>query len=97
MATGICLMKLTEQGVKNLKDAPKRIAEAQKAIEALGGKWIDFYLTMGEYDYVAIADFPSDEIAMTYLMSLGMGGDVRTTTLRAFRLDEYQKMIGKLP
>jgi uncharacterized protein with GYD domain len=83
--------------VKNLKDAPKRIAEAQKAIEALGGKWIDFYLTMGEYDYVAIADFPSDEIAMTYLMSLGMGGDVRTTTLRAFTLDEYQKMIGKLP
>lgn len=97
MATGICLMKLTEQGIQNLKDAPKRIEEAKKAIEATGGKWIDFYLTMGEYDYVAIAEFPSDEVAMTYLMTLGTGGDVRTTTLRAFTLEEFQKMVEKLP
>ena len=97
MAIGICLMKLTEQGIKNLKDAPKRIAEAKKAIEATGGKLIDFYVTMGEYDYVAIAEFPSDEVTMSYLMTLGTGGDVRTTSLKAFTLEEFQKMVEKLP
>jgi uncharacterized protein with GYD domain len=97
MAIGICLMKLTEEGIKNLKDAPKRVAEAKKAVEALGGKWIGFYLTMGEYDYVAIAEFPSDEVAMTYLMSLGSDGNVRTTTLKAFTLEEFQKLVEKLP
>jgi len=97
MAIGICLMKLTEQGIKNLKEAPKRIAEAKKAIEATGGKLLDIYLTMGEYDYVAITEFPSDEIAMTYLMTLGTGGNVRTTTLKAFTLEEFQKMTEMLP
>ncbi len=97
MAIGICLMNLTEQGIKNLKDAPKRVVEAKKAIEAIGGKWLGFYLTMGEYDYVAIVDFPSDAVAMTYLMTLGTGGNVRTTTLKAFTEEEFQKMVEKLP
>ncbi len=97
MAIGICLMKLTEQGIKNLKDSPKNIAKAKEAVEAVGGKWIGFYLTMGEYDFVAIADFPSDEVGMTYLLALGTEGNVRTTTLRAFTEEEFQKMVEKLP
>ncbi len=96
MAIGICLMKLTEQGIRNIKYAPRRIAAAKEAVEAIGGKWIGFYLTMGEYDYVAIADFPSDEVAMTYLMSLGAAGNVRTTTLKGFTLDEFQSMVDKM-
>ncbi len=52
---------------------------------------------MGEYDYVAIAEFPSDEVTMSYLMTLGTGGDVRTTSLKAFTLEEFQKMVEKLP
>ena len=39
---------------------------------------------MGEYDYVAIGEMPSDEVAMRFLLSLGALGNVRTTTLRAF-------------
>jgi uncharacterized protein with GYD domain len=96
MSIGICLMKLTEQGIRNIKYAPKRAAAAKEAIEAIGGKWIGFYLTMGEYDYVAIVDFPGDEAAMTYLMSLGAAGNVRTTTLKGFTLDEFQNMVDKM-
>ena len=52
MPTYISLMKLTEQGIKDIKGAPSRIEAASKGIEALGGKLIEVYAVMGEYDYV---------------------------------------------
>ena len=48
----VCLRKLTEQGIKNIKDAPKRIEKGIKAYEAMGGKVLAFYSVMGEYNYV---------------------------------------------
>ena len=54
MPTYITLYKLTDQGVKNIKDAPGRIEDAVKGYESMGGKLIGFYSVMGEYDYVAI-------------------------------------------
>lgn len=93
----IILMNLTEQGVKAIKDAPARIAAAGKELEAAGGKLLSFYATMGQYDYVAIAEGPSDEVAMLQLIGLAMGGNVRTTTLKAFALDEFSAILSKLP
>ena len=43
MPTHVILMNLTEQGVKNVKDAPARVEEAAKALEAAGGKLLAFY------------------------------------------------------
>jgi len=97
MPTYLTLMKLTEQGVKNIKDAPKRVEAARKVIEGAGGKMPNFYLTMGEHDYVAITEFPSDESATAFLLGLGALGNVRTTTLRAFTEKEFAAMVKKLP
>jgi len=43
MPTYIVLYKLTDQGIRNIKEAPQRIEEGIKAIEAMGGKTINFY------------------------------------------------------
>ena len=97
MSTYIILMNLTEQGIKNIKDAPARIAKAAKALEAAGGKMLAFYTVMGLYDYVAITEAPSDEVALAQLLGLGMAGNVRTTTLKAFTQDEFAEILKKLP
>ena len=52
---------------------------------------------MGEYDYVAIIEAPSDEIAMALLMGLGAAGSIRTTTLKAFTAKQFAEIIDKLP
>ena len=52
---------------------------------------------MGEYDYVSIGEFPSDEHAMTFAMATGSRGNVRTTTLKAFTKEELAEIIKKLP
>ncbi len=93
----ICLMRLTDQGLKDIKNAPKRIEEAVKALEAMGGKLIGFYTVMGEYDYVGIAEVPSDEVAMAYLLGLGSGGTVKTTTLKAFTREQFKAVVERLP
>ena len=97
MPTYISLMKLTDQGIKDIKNAPQRLEEAIKGIEAIGGKLTGFYMVMGEYDYVAIAEGPSDEVAMTFLLGLGAAGNVRTTTLKAFTKEQIEEMVKGLP
>ena len=97
MATYVCLMNLTEQGIKDIKNAPERIEQGIKGVEAMGGKVTSFYTVMGEYDYVAICEFPSDQVGMTFLLMLGALGNVRTTTLKAFSKEEFAEMIEKLP
>jgi len=93
----ITLMKLTEQGVKTIKDAPKRIESGIKYLEKLGGKLIAFYVTLGEYDYIGIAEAPNDEVVMRFLLGLGMAGNVRTTTLKAYSKEQMAEIIKKLP
>ena len=88
---------MTDQGVKTIKDAPARIEAAIKAAEKMGGKVTGFYAVTGEYDYVAIGEFPSDEVATTLALATSSLGNARTTTLRAFTKEEFAAMVKKLP
>ncbi len=93
----VVLMKLTDQGAKDIKGAPARIEAGTKALEAAGGKLIGFYAVMGKYDYVAICESPSDEVAIGQSLALTAGGAVKTTTLRAFTVQEFVGILKKLP
>jgi len=92
----IALMKLTEQGIKDIKNAPQRLEKAIVGMGALGGELVDFYTVMGEYDYVAVAEFPNDEAGMIFLLTLGSLGNVRTTTLKAFNTQQFAEMVKKI-
>jgi uncharacterized protein with GYD domain len=91
----IVLFKWTEQGIRNVKDSPKRVEAAKKEAQRMGGK-ISVYFTLGEYDTVGILEMPDDETALQYLLKLGSLGNVRTTTLKAFPESEAGKMIAKI-
>ena len=97
MQTYILLLKLTDQGFKDIKKATKRIDLAVESLEAMGGKMIGIYAVTGEYDYVAIGEVPSDEVGMRFLLGLGAVGIVRTTTLRAFTREEFSAIVQKMP
>ncbi len=96
MHTYIVLMKLTDQGIKMVKDAPDRIETGIKSLEALGGKIDGFYATLGEYDYIACVDAPNEAVVMRFLLGLGAAGDVRTTTMKALAREEFEEIARKL-
>ena len=96
MATYITLINLTEQGVKTIKDLPARLAAGRQAMEANGGKLLQYYLTLGAQDAVVITDLPDDETAASVALQQAGLGNLRTTTLRACTEAEIPGILSKM-
>jgi uncharacterized protein with GYD domain len=92
----VVLVNWTNEGIKNVKESPKRLANAKALLEKLGGKLTAIYYTMGPHDLVAIGDAPDDDIMNRFLLELGRVGAVRTTTLKAWTEAEAAKLFGSL-
>ena len=97
MPTYISLMHFTEKGVENIKNSPARLDDAKNLFQSMGAELKAWYLTLGEYDAVAIAEAPDDETGTKLLLLIGSQGNIRTETFRAFTEDEYRKIISALP
>ena len=97
MATYITLINLTEQGVKTIKDLPARLAAGRQAMEANGGKLLQYYLTLGAQDTVVITELPDDETAASVALQQAGLGNLRTTTMRAFTEAEIPGVLSKMP
>ncbi len=95
MATYITLLNWTEQGVRAYKDTTKRTEDFSAALSKLGARLVDIYWTDGPYDLVCMVEAPDDETATAASLQLGALGNVRTTTLRAFGLEEMRGIIAK--
>ena len=92
----IALVNWTNEGIKNVKDSPKRAANSRALAEKLGGKVVAIYYTMGPHDIVVITEFPNDEVANRFALEVGRAGAVRTTTLKAWTDTEAAKLFGSL-
>ncbi len=90
MPTYVTLMNYTEQGISTVESSPNRIESAKELAEDLGGEFQAFYLTFGQYDGVAIIDFPDDEAAAKYALTIGKGGNAQTETMKAFTEAEFR-------
>ena len=97
MATYITLINLTQRGVKTIKDLPARLAAGRQAMEANGGKLLQYYLTLGAQDAVVIIELPDDETAASVALQQAGLGNLRTTTMRAFTEAEIPGIISKMP
>ncbi len=96
MPTYFVLINWTDQGIRNIKDSPKRVDAAKKAIKGIGGEVKAFYMLQGSFDAVLIVEVPSDEALAKFLLTISSLGNVRTTTMRAYPEAEYRKIIGEL-
>jgi uncharacterized protein with GYD domain len=97
MQTYITLATFTQKGIENIKEGPNRLEQAKKTFEAMGAKIKDFYLVTGKYDMIVVVEAPDDETIAKLALIIGSKGTSRTVTLRAFKEDEYRKIIDELP
>ena len=97
MVTYMMLMKLTDQGVKNVKEAPARIEAGLKAFEKTGGKLIGFWIAVGKYDYISIGESASEEAALAFAIGLGSQGNVRVESVKLFSREQFAALIKMLP
>jgi uncharacterized protein with GYD domain len=96
MPTYIALLKWTQPGISKVKDSPARLAAGREEFRKAGIEMKDFYMTMGRYDMVCVLEAPDDESLAKGVLTLASQGSVSTETMRAFREDDYRKIIGSL-
>jgi uncharacterized protein with GYD domain len=96
MATYIILSNFTDQGIRNVKDTAKRAEMFKEMAKKKDVSVKDLFWTLGAYDVVAIVDAPNDEAITGVGLTLGMQGNVRTQTLRAYNASEIGKILGKV-
>ena len=97
METYIILGKYSQKGIAAIKDGPGRVEAVRKAIEAAGGKMIAWYLTLGRYDFVLIAEAPNVKAAAAVLLATGAQGNVSSETLHALTEAEFKGVVASLP
>ncbi len=97
MPTYMVMVKFTDQGARNLKETPQRIRQNMQNAQALGISTKGIYFTQGDYDMVVVADAPDEDTLMAQAFAINMQGNSRTTTMRAFSLEDVERILSKLP
>jgi uncharacterized protein with GYD domain len=96
MPTYIMLANWTDQGATKVRESPRHLETAKKALFDMGGEFKAFYMTLGDYDLVAVYEAPDDAVAARFSLLLGALGSVRTKTLKAFPEAAYREIIASL-
>ena len=96
MPTYIAFGDWTDQGARSVAESPRRLDAAKQQLEEMGGRFIAFWMTMGEHDLVLVYETPDDAIAARFTLLLNSLGAVRTKTLKAFPETAYRQIIASL-
>ena len=96
MATFIVLCHFTDQGIRGVKESPKRAAAFKAAAKKAGVTVKAFYWTLGTYDMVSILEAPNVEAVTAIGLSVGKLGNVRTETLTAFDKTAMDAILKKV-
>ena len=97
MPTFMITLNFTDQGIRTIKDVPKRIQAARDLAKKVGIEIKHSYLTSGDSDVIVFVDAPSGEHVAKFALAQGSYGNVRTRTARVWSEAEYLKMVSELP
>jgi len=93
----VCSLSWTEQGIRAIKDVPKRAKAARELASKVGVTVKDVYLTSGDRDLLIILDAPNADNVAKFALMLSSQGNVRTHTSRAWTEAEMISLISSLP
>jgi len=97
MPTFILTLNWTDQGIRAVKDAPKRSEAAKELAKKLGVEVKQVFLTSGEHDLLIIVESSSGDNVAKFALATASLGNVRTSTARAWSEAELTKLISELP
>jgi uncharacterized protein with GYD domain len=97
MPTFIGMLSWTDQGIRSVKDTPKRVQAAKEAARKLGIEVKQIFLTTGDFDLLTILEAPDGDRVAKFAIAAGAQGNIRTRTVRAWPEADMLKLISELP
>jgi len=93
----ILSLNFTDQGIRNIKDGPKRAKASREIAKKIGADIKQIYLTSGESDLLVLAETANGDNMAKLALAIGSQGNVRSRTARAWTEEEYAKLVSELP
>jgi uncharacterized protein with GYD domain len=97
MALYVQLVKLSREGTMKIREVSKDFVAVQRFNESLGGKFLYVVACFGEYDFVALAEYPDDVAALKGAAYAAAQGNATIQTLPARPIEEFFKIMSELP
>jgi uncharacterized protein with GYD domain len=89
----VLLTRVTPEGIKTIRDNPRRIKEVNREIESRGAKVLAQYATLGRYDFVNIIEARDNDTIARVSIDLGSRGTVQIETLAAIPIDDFVRNL----
>src|SRR5260221_3767175 len=96
MPTFILTINWTDQGIRAVRDAPKRSQAARELAKKVGVEIKQIYLTSGEHDLLVIAQAPLRDHVSKFALAIGSLGNVRTRTSPACTETAWTQLMFEL-
>ena len=96
MPLHVALVTYTDRGMRAVQESPRRLDAAKAQLAETGGRFQAVYMTMGAHDLVLVHEAPDDAVAARFSLGLGLLGNVRTTTMKAFLEAAYREIVASL-
>jgi uncharacterized protein with GYD domain len=94
MAMYVSLVNFTHEGLKTMKaKGVSRSDTVKRNVESLGGKLLHAFYCLGEYDVVAILEFPDNRAAMKAAVLNASLGHIRIRTMPAVSREEWKTIL----
>ena len=92
----IALVDYTDRGMGAVRQSPSRLDAAKAMLAEMGGRFQAMYMVMGAHDLVFVYEASDDAVAARFTLQLGMLGNVRSTTMKAFPEAAYREIVASL-
>lgn len=79
----VLLARLTDDGLTAYKNDPEIFSDACRKVEATGARLLARYATLGQYDFVAMAEADDAESMARLSVQLGAEGQVHIESMQA--------------
>ena len=90
----VMLSILGPDGANTLRENPSRLREVNREVEAMGGKVLQQYALLGQWDFLNIIEAPDEKVMAKIATALNARGTLKTRTLVAIDVDDFISVLG---
>ena len=93
MARFVHLLKYTAEGAKTIGESKSRYEKFEQGLKSAGGRIVDAYGLMGEYDLLVVTEAPDQNAVMKAVLAAMSRGTISSQTLPAVPIQEFYRLV----